>query len=510
MKNNIDKIIVVDKINESYFRVVCPSEVKYKLKKYFEYFIPNYKHHPRVKSKQWNGKLSAYKLDTETLPVGLKKDLEYFAKESGYEIKYAYDEELDYNDVTDNDLETFYKSIFKDTGYYPRDYQHTAIKEAIRAKRGVTESATASGKSLNVYTLIRFLLSAVEGRIMLIVPSVGLTKQMFSDFIEFGWVDCINDVSVLYSNSDMYDPNRRILISTYQSLANKNDEFFAKYDAVLIDECHGLNQSSTTIKNIMDKCVNAYYRYGFTGTLPINEGDQINLYGSLAPVLTSVKSKELIDKGILSKIKIKNVYIKYSDDDVNKVKKMNYNEEVKWISSHPLRNKAISFIIKNINSTDNSLILCQHLEHFDSIYDHLVEEFPDRKIVKIRGDVGADEREKIRKDVEHEDGTIIVASYGTMSTGVSIKKIHHVFFASSYKSKIKVLQSIGRGLRKHDSKDFVTLWDLIDDLRWAIKKRDGSIGVGENYVFQQFKERLGYYKEQGFEYLKKNLNIYKL
>ena len=334
------------------------------------------------------------------------------------------------------------------------------------------------------------------------MPKIALVNQMLSDFVEYGWEDAEDHVCALYGGVQ-HDPSKRVLISTWQSIYKRDPEFFEDFECLIVDEVHGVNESSSSLRAILMNCVNAKYRFGLTGTLPTFTADLYNILGYIGPKVSEILSKELMDRGVLSKLEIVNVLLRYSDAEIKKSRKMTYAEQVNFVTEHPLRNKIFGFILKNINRDENSLILCERLSHLESICKYLSEKFPDRKVVQIHGKVDALKRENIRKSIDNENGTIIVATFGTMSTGVNIKKIHNIFFASSSKSMIKVLQSIGRGLRTHKDKKMMRLWDLIDDMRWV--KRTGNIG--ENYAFDHFKHRYAIYKKQGFKCITKKLKI---
>ena len=219
----------------------------------------------------------------------------------------------------------------------------------------------------------------------------------------------------------------------------------------------------------------------------------------------------MIERGILSKMKIANIILRYPDEFVKYNKKRPYFEEINAIISYPKRNDVFKLILEHIDKSENVLILCSQIEHLKSIRKY-IEEFlkdsnRDNTIYEIYGKVDPEEREKIRKQMNNESGVILISSYGTMSTGVNIKRIHHIIFGSSYKSKIKVLQSIGRGLRTHESKKQLILWDIVDDLTWKIKKRDGSIDIGMNHVYKHFKERLKYYEQNNFKYFNRKIEL---
>jgi len=376
-----------------------------------------------------------------------------------------------------------------------------------------------SGKSLVIYSLIRFIMSCVKRKILLVVPNVSLTMQMFNDFSkDYGWEGVSSFVSVLHHKSKRYDPEKPILISTWQSIYKNAPEFFSQFDAVIVDEVH--SAKSISIQTILKHSVNAEYRIGLTGTLPEDEIDLNNIFGFIGPKLISVKSEDLIDKGFLSKIIIANLLLQYPKDIIDENKKRikhkisgdtaPYKDEYDFIINYPERNKVFDYIIKNINTSDNVLILCERIDHLKLISEHingLCGSFG-RKMFMIHGSVDANKREEIRQFTEKNNGVVIVATYGTMSTGVNIKKLHHIIAASSYKSKIKVLQSIGRGMRLHDSKNKMVWWDIVDDMRWEKRKRKDQKDKYEyNYMFKQFLTRLRYYNEQNFNYLNKTINL---
>ncbi len=497
-----DETIIVHKISEVYFRIQCNLEQAMSFRQYTSVKVPDAHFNPKFKMGTWDGRISFFDMRDATLPIGLLPWFVKFCKDYSYDYKFAFDTHELYNDITLEEVHDFYKHIFKDSSYYPRDYQDTQVFKSIKTKRGVIVSPTASGKSLVIYTMIRFLL-AQNKRILLVVPNINLCNQMYSDFADYGYTDLKENVSVLYGKSTKYDPAKPILVSTWQSIYKKPASYFADFDAVLVDETHGAKAKG--VSDVLKACVNAEYRIGLTGTLTNDLSYNKTIYGYLGPKITDIKSKELIDQGYLAKIKVANMIIKYPSAMVNRSRR--YNEEVDLITYNSDRNKIFPYIINNIRKTDNVMILVEKIDkHLKPIKEYLEEEFPDRPIFVIHGATDGDKREEIRKGMEEQDGAILLASYGTMSTGANIKKLHHIIFASSYRSKIKVLQSIGRGLRTHESKERIIIWDIVDDLTWV--KRTGTIGY--NYVYKHWLERLKYYKDQGFDFINKKLNLKEL
>ena len=356
-----------------------------------------------------------------------------------------------------------------------------------------------SGKSYSIYLIFRYLLARGKKKMMLIVPNTSLVEQMFTDFIDYGWTEINKHVTKLYSGKKP-DYSKPILITTWQSIYKQDEEFFKDFDAVVIDEAH--NTKSQSIQTVMKKCKKADYRLGFTGTLPTEKADDFNIKSVLGPVIYELKSRELIDRGILSKIYIANLILKYPKEIIDVQNGRIYREEVKFIESYHGRNKAFRFIFDYIPDKHNTLILCGHIDHLEAIHEHLKSILDKKYIIYIiHGKIDAEEREDIRRLMEKGENVVLLATYGTVSTGINIKRIHNVIFASSSKSKIRVLQSIGRGLRTHESKDHVVIWDLIDDMSKVSKLGN----VHKNYMVQHWEERQKYFIEQGF--ISHNLTI---
>lgn len=282
------------------------------------------------------------------------------------------------------------------------------------------------------------------------------------------------------------------MISTWQSLQKIEDsDFFADFDAVLVDECH--QSKAAVINSILKQCINTEYRIGTTGTLPTSQADLLSITGVLGNVLYTITSKELIDRGFLTRMIVAGIVAKYPIEFITKNKGRSYPEEVKLVESYTDRSKVLDAILKHTSKEHNMLLLCNHVDHVKETSAWLEKNYPDRNVKIISGSVNAKEREDIRQKLESEEGTIIVATYGTCSTGINMPKLHDVILYANSKSKIKVLQSLGRGLRKHSTKNKVILYDVIDDLSYKARTR-----VIHNYLYNHWKEREKYYREQEF------------
>ncbi len=493
--------LYIDKIDNVNLRINGDISQMLELKEFSSFYAPNYQYHPRFRSKIWNGKISYFNIKEKTLPIGLMPEILKFCDQFGYNPKMQFDiNELVPEKKSDEHFKKFYDVIYKGTKYYPRDYQDEAIQSAINNRRGIILSPTGSGKSLIIYSVLRYLLN--EGKnVILVVPSVTLVNQMFSDFFEYGWTECADHVEKLYSGQKP-SFNKNILITTYQSLLKRGPEFFIRYDALMNDEAHTVK--SVELQKIASKCINASTRIGLTGTLPKEESDYHNIHGMLGPTIYKLKSKKLIDEGVLSNIVVVNAFLKYPKEIADKGKYRKYHDEVDLIETSPCRMNAFKYIFDNIKDGQNSLILVNHIKHLDAIQSFIEAEIDDKYLLYIiNGSIGANEREVIRNTIDKERNVILLASYGTVSTGINIKRIHNVIFGSSSKSEIRVLQSIGRGLRTHEAKEGVVIWDLIDD--FSFKNRNGNLT--KNHVYGHWEERYKYYKEQEFPCFKKEITL---
>jgi superfamily II DNA or RNA helicase len=283
--------------------------------------------------------------------------------------------------------------------------------------------------------------------------------------------------------------NKPIIISTWQSLYEMKKSFFSEFELVIGDEAHLYKAKSLT--KIMKNLENAPYRIGTTGTLDDVEVHKLILEGLFGSTKKVTSTKELIKKKTLSEIAIRCLVLKHSKDAAAKITKLNYQEEIDFLVGHPERNKYICNLVKGL--TGNTLVLFQLIEKHGNILHSMLEEMIDssRKIFFVYGGTDADSREKVRELVEKEKDAIICASYGVYSTGINIRNLHNIVFASPSKSRIRNLQSIGRGLRRSETKEAATLYDISDDLSYKGKK---------NYTLNHFMERVKIYTGEHFPY----------
>jgi superfamily II DNA or RNA helicase len=372
----------------------------------------------------------------------------------------------------------YMKSISR---HEPRDYQITAVYDALRYNRKLLISPTASGKSLMIYSIVRYFVEK-EHNILLIVPTTSLVEQMYKDFDDYGW-NAEEYCHKIYSGKEK-TTNKNVVITTWQSIYNLPRSFFEKFDVVIGDEAHQFKSKS--LVGIMTKMDNAKYRFGFTGTLDGSQTHKWVLEGLFGPSYKVTQTKELIEKGYLSKLQIKVLLLKHNEHQFNE-----YEDEIQYLISHDKRNKFIKNL--SLDLKGNTLILYSRVEtHGQPLYEMINSSAAkDRKIFFVYGGVDAEEREKVREITEKENDAIIVASYGTFSTGINIKNLHNIVFASPSKSRVRNLQSIGRILRKGENKNKAILYDIADDITYKSKK---------NYTLNHLIERIKIYNEEKFNY----------
>jgi superfamily II DNA or RNA helicase len=469
----------IEKVNEVYNKVKTDDRgIAEELSAYFTFKVPGYQFMPAYRNKFWDGQIRLYNTATQMLYSGLNNYVIMFAKERGYEVEFEYDNSADNYSVAEA------KKFVEEEKFtmVPRDYQLEAYVDAIRYKRGLFISPTASGKSFIIYMIMRKLLRQT----LIIVPTTTLVHQMYSDFEEYGF-NSEKYCHKIFSGKDK-NTDKPVVITTWQSIYKLRKDWFKKFDVVIGDEAHLFKAKSLT--SILEKMEDTEYRFGFTGTLDGTQTHKLVLEGLFGPAQKVISTKELMDSGTLADFKIKILALKYHDEIRKIVSKMDYQAEMDFLVSHEGRNKFIKNLALSLNG--NTLLLFQYVDKHGRILEEMIkEEAGDRKVFFIHGGVKGEERDDIRGIVEKENNAIIVASYGTFSTGVNIKNLHSIIFASPSKSKIRNLQSIGRGLRKSDTKDSATLYDIADDLSWKSTS---------NFTLKHLMERVKIYDEEKFDY----------
>jgi len=471
--------VEISRHDEVYIKVRCEPGVAQELSDYFTFFVPGYKFMPAYKNKFWDGKIRLFNPLTCLIYTGLMPYVEKFCKERNYLVDYIDDfscEEFSLKEAKD------FVAKIKPT-MQPRDYQLDAFVYAVRNRRALLLSPTASGKSFIIYLLTRYY----NARTLIIVPTTSLVSQLASDFADYGF-ESDRYVHRIFSGQDK-QTDKPIVISTWQSIYKLDKKYFEQFDVVIGDEAHLFKASSLT--SIISKLHRCRYKFGFTGTLDGTQTHRLVLEGLFGAVKKVISTSELIEQKYLADFSIKAIVLKYPDEIKKMLKDASYQDEIDYIVRNDARNRFIKNLALSLDN-GNTLLLFQYVEkHGKVLYDMIKNDAGDRKIFFVSGEVDGEEREQIRKIVETEQNAIIVASYGTFSTGVNIRNLHNVIFSSPSKSRIRNLQSIGRGLRKSETKTSSTLYDIADDLSWKSKK---------NHTLLHFIERINIYNEEKFEY----------
>ena len=479
--------LIVSKENEVYMKIDAEPVIRQELSDYFTFTVPGAKFMPAYRNRMWDGKMRLYNARTKELYLGLLPYVQVFAEEREYDI-----------DIQDNidtlqnlarvDAAQFITSL--QTSFDARDYQLDSFVHLVRNNRCLLVSPTASGKSFIIWLLTQWY---GDCKTLIVVPTTSLVHQMKSDFVEYGSNE--NDIHMIMSGQEK-NTDCRIVVSTWQSLYKMRKDYFSQYDVVIGDECHLFKAKSLT--SIMTKLIDCKYRFGFTGTLDGTQTHKLVLEGLFGRSKQFVKTRELIDNNVLANFRIKALVLKYTDSERKQVSKMKYQDEIDFIVRNTKRNKFIKSLA--ISLKGNTLLLFQYVDkHGRILYDEINKVVQsNRKVFFVYGGTNAETREQIRAITEEEANAIIIASYGTFSTGINIRNLHNIIFASPTKSRIRNLQSIGRGLRKGQSKDKATLYDIADDLRNKSKV---------NYTLKHFAERIKIYNEEEFEYKIYNINL---
>jgi superfamily II DNA or RNA helicase len=478
--------IIITKLNEVHAKVHCERGEAMELSEYFTFHVPGYKFMPAFRNKVWDGKIRLFSTFDHKIYYGLIPYIKKFCEERDY--KFELDSSIDSaNEFSVNEAAAFIKEL--NSPFEVRDYQLKAFLYAIRNKRGLLLSPTASGKSFIIYLITRYL----NTKTLIIVPTVSLVSQLYKDFIDYGFDSEKHIHQIPFDKSK--DSEKQIIISTWQSIYKQPKEWFQQFDLVIGDEAHLFKAQS--LSTIMCNLTNCAYRYGLTGTLDGTQTHKLVLEGLFGVEKRVTTTKELIEKGKLSAFKIKALILKHDEESCALLKKSKYKDEIDFLVSNSKRNKFIRNLTLSLNG--NTLVLYQLVEkHGKLLYDMIWAKCGDRKVFFVHGGVSAEDREAIRAITEKENDAIIVASYGTFSTGINIRNLHNIVFASPSKSKIRTLQSIGRGLRLGDNKESATLFDVADDLTYKSRR---------NFTLDHFIERMKIYNEEKFAYKIYDINL---
>ena len=475
--------LIISKKNEVYLYIKAEPHIYYELADQFTFEVPNAKFSPQYKNKYWDGKIRLFNTQTGEIYIGLLDRIIRFCEDHEYTYEFAdnkfYGLPFEINEgISKEGVKDYMAAISR---HAPRDYQVEGVYDALRHNRKLLISPTASGKSLMIYSVVRYYVEKQQN-ILIVVPTTSLVEQMYKDFADYGW-DVGSFCHKIYAGKER-ETDSQVIITTWQSIYKLPKQYFARFNVVIGDEAHQFKSKS--LISIMTKLCDAKYRFGFTGTLDGSQTHKWVLEGLFGPSYKIINTDELMKKGYLAKLDIKILILKHPPNRFEV-----FEDEVQYIITHQKRNNFIKNLTLDLKG--NTLVLFSRVEsHGQPLYELINNsKVDDRHVFFIHGGVETDERERVREITEKESNAIIVASYGTFSTGINIRNLHNVVFASPSKSRIRNLQSIGRVLRKGENKVKATLYDIADDISYKSRK---------NYTLNHLIERIKIYNEENFNY----------
>ena len=473
----------ISKKNEVYLQVDSDPHVFYELSDQFTFELPGAKFMPQYRNKYWDGKIRLFNVKNGEIYVGLLDKIQKFCEDHEYTYEFLdnkffgtpfeVNENISYEGVKD-----YMTSISR---YSPREYQVEGVYDALKHNRRLLISPTASGKSLMIYSIVRYYVERQQNT-LIVVPTTSLVEQMYKDFADYGW-DVGSFCHKIYAGKER-ETDSQVIITTWQSIYKLPRKYFERFSVVIGDEAHQFKSKS--LISIMTKLHKAKHRFGFTGTLDGTQTHKWVLEGLFGPSYKIIKTDELMKKGHVAKLDINVLLLKHKPQKFEV-----FEDEVQYIINHEQRNKFIRNLALDLRG--NTLILYARVEGhgrvlYDMINNNVLEQ---REVFFVHGGVAAEDRERVREITETQNNAIIIASYGTFSTGINIKNLHNVLFASPSKSRIRNLQSIGRVLRKGNNKTKATLYDIADDISYKSRR---------NYTLNHLVERIKIYNEENFNY----------
>lgn len=494
--------IIISKHNEVYAKIEADRGILKEMSVFFTFFVPGYKFTPAFKGKIWDGKIRLLNLQSKLIYLGLLAHIEFFCEERGYTFEYDETRPDIQDDYSVYHAEKFMNKLnlhSQGKPIQPREHQINAFITAMQNRRTLLLSPTASGKSLIIYLLFRQFLDYQNLKGLIVVPTTSLVEQLYSDFEDYSSENGFSvekNVHKIYQGMSK-NAEKPLTISTWQSIFKMPAEYFEQFDYVMGDEAHLFKANSLT--HILTSCVNTKYRIGLTGTLDGTKTHKLVLEGIFGPVKKVTSTKELINKGQLTAFNIKCLILKHDKEVCEKATKFDYQSELEFLILNEQRNKFIKNLALSLKN--NTLILYQMVDKHGKILYNMIkdaENIGGRSVFFVHGGTDTDDRESIRKIMEKENNAIIVASFGTFSTGINIRNLHNVIFASPSKSRVRNLQSIGRVLRKGDNKVQATLYDISDDMRHGKKL---------NVTLKHFVERSKIYTEERFPFKIYNIQL---
>lgn len=489
----------------SHVHIECEDSVFYELRDYFSFEADGYRFNPKFKYGQWDGRIRLLDYN-HLLPFGLASQIRKFADQFGYKVWFdpaiSEKEELSREEF-DSWLNK--KEIYSGlTKIEPHWYQKDAVYEGLINRRRILNLPTSAGKSLIQALLSSYYTENYVGKILIIVPTTALVDQMIDDFCDYRLFERSQMLGI--RGGTARDSNALIYVSTWQTAVKQPKEWFSKFGLMMNDECH--LSTGKSISSIISGLNNCMFKFGLSGSLKDGKANIMQYVGMFGEIYKPVSTAQLMEDGQVTDLKINSIFLRYPDNATEALKGKTYQEEIKFITAVKRRNKWISSLaIKLANRNENVFLMFKHAAHGKELLKTIKDAGYER-VYFVNGEIDTDTRTALKLMAEKETGIIVVASYGVFSTGISVKNLHHVIFAHPVKSKIIVLQTIGRVLRKHGSKTIANVWDIIDDL--GVKPKSANAKkkyVHLNYALKHALERIQRYADEKFNYVMKTVNI---
>jgi len=477
----------------------------------FKKRISNWRFHPLVKKKIWDGYISF--IDKyNRVPVGLWNEFTQVCQKFNLEFEIEGLENVVDKNFDEEDFRNWVSDFFSDhPKIQPRDYQIDAAVPILKYRRSISEIATSAGKTFIIFMIFAYLYDRKKcGKFLMVVPNTNLIIQTVEDFEVYNNGKLNFTTQMIHGGTDKTKQDIDFIVGTYQSLVKRDKFFFDDIHSICIDEAHGTQASS--IKKIISNCINTVYSFGVSGTMLQNGSTEaLTIQAYLGPLVNNISATFLTSNNYATPIFIKVVYLDYLEkeareklDELRKRKheiegtKLLEIEKRLVVENRDRFLQVCDFIAK---STKNSLVLFQNVkdQYGKRIYDYLREKTKDKTVFYVDGSTSINLRDDYINKMEEGDDKILVASFGTFAQGISINNIHNIYFVESYKSEKIVRQSIGRGMRLKNGKEKVNIIDFVDDF---------SLPRGsKNYLLKHGEERIKIYTEQGFEFKKYRLTF---
>lgn len=504
------KVIAMSDINVEFYdyshvRIIAKQSIFKELREYFSYYADGYQFSPKFMYTDWDGKIKL--LDQNgLLPFGLLNNLVKFSQNNMCTIS-IHPDVAHTNSLSRDDFDTWVESHKFYSGndeIFPYWYQLDAAYQSLVNKRRILNLPTSAGKSLIQALLTKYAIEHSDLSVLILVPTVALVTQMKDDFVDYRLFE-ENEIGELRAGSTI--KHQRVIVSTWQSAIKKPKAWFNQFGMLLCDEMHlAIGKSISSIINKLNYCE---YKVGLSGSLRDGKANLMQYVGLFGEIYKPVSTKDLMDAGQVSKLKINTLFLKYPEVVSNAMASMEYADEIKFVTSLQKRTNWVASLASKLSArNENVFVMFKHIEHGKKIFE-AIKTTGHEKVYYVSGEISADQRTYLKKMAEEDSGVIIVASYGVFSTGISVKNLHHVIFAHPVKSKVIVLQTVGRVLRKHKTKQLAQIWDLIDDMSITVERNGAKIRKNVNYALKHGVERIERYGIEQFDYIMKNVEFLK-